>query len=520
MNFLTPVRCLLQCLTQASIAPQKTVLAREENMKFSRSTNSMFQVYKRGTVGRSNYIDAYTGRFGVPHMAFNSINSTINNGGLLNSGVWAPPQPIQRMRTYTRVYKRGAIGRSIDITSYLGYDELKQDLARRFGIEGQLDGQQRIGWKLMYVDHENDILLVGNDPWDGFNVTGVKPGSIKYVPGAEALVVRVVSSVDNKLEVKQRFLEIFQEENYPVEFGYKSKVITTDARVDTDIWRKMVQVAVKGQLQAYYNWAIAISDRGKLHGRTKEAEELWKQATKNYEIAVKLNWNSRQALNNWGLALQELCAIVPAREKQTIVRSAISKLQFDFHRAIYNLGTVLIIWISRRHIKNLEIFYICKGANHFHLIAASNYLKEAGDAHGTVKIQISIVMDMLPEVRPLNPKIYLYETSLEQLRAESCNKLKVLKFLMEKDSVNALHKKRMATGDRRQRQTIVVAATTNDGDLAVAICQKTEEKAGGFWPDSMGGLMLPTTFRERGVKLRSTARVLNNQKITDEEEDF
>ncbi|KAI3710614.1 hypothetical protein L2E82_40401 [Cichorium intybus] len=98
---------------------------------------------------------------------------------------------------------------------------------------------------------------------------------------------------------------------------------------------------------AYYNWAIAISDRAKLHGRTKEAEELWKQATKNYEIAVKLNWNSPQALNNWGLALQELSSIVPAREKQTIVKSAISKfraaiqLQFDFHRAIYNLGTVL-----------------------------------------------------------------------------------------------------------------------------------------------------------------------------------
>ncbi|WCJ18755.1 Tetratricopeptide repeat (TPR)-like superfamily protein [Euphorbia peplus] len=62
---------------------------------------------------------------------------------------------------------------------------------------------------------------------------------------------------------------------------------------------------------------------------------------------VQLNWNSPQALNNWGLALQELSAIVPAREKQTIVKTAISKfrlaisLQFDFHRAIYNLGTVL-----------------------------------------------------------------------------------------------------------------------------------------------------------------------------------
>uniref|UniRef100_A0A2P2K5D5 PH domain-containing protein n=1 Tax=Rhizophora mucronata TaxID=61149 RepID=A0A2P2K5D5_RHIMU len=71
------------------------------------------------------------------------------------------------------------------------------------------------------------------------------------------------------------------------------------------------------------------------------------QATKNYEKAVQLNWNSPQALNNWGLALQELSSIVPAREKQTIVKTAISKfraaiqLQFDFHRAIYNLGTVL-----------------------------------------------------------------------------------------------------------------------------------------------------------------------------------
>ncbi|KAG0490304.1 hypothetical protein HPP92_007167 [Vanilla planifolia] len=71
------------------------------------------------------------------------------------------------------------------------------------------------------------------------------------------------------------------------------------------------------------------------------------EAAKNYEKAVQLNWNSPQALNNWGLALQELSAIVPIREKESIVRMAISKfrasirLQFDFHRAIYNLGTVL-----------------------------------------------------------------------------------------------------------------------------------------------------------------------------------
>ncbi|KAL8223525.1 hypothetical protein R6Q57_019000 [Mikania cordata] len=107
--------------------------------------------------------------FGVPDMTFNSIDSTINDDALLSNGVWAPPpQPFQRMRTFTKVYKRGAVGRSIDIAAYSGYDTLKQDLARRFGIEGQLEDRQRVGWKLVYVDHENDVLLVGDDPWEEF----------------------------------------------------------------------------------------------------------------------------------------------------------------------------------------------------------------------------------------------------------------------------------------------------------------------------------------------------------------
>lgn len=67
---------------------------------------------------------------------------------------------------YVKVQKRGSVGRTIDVTRYKGYDELRHDLARMFGIEGLLEDPQRTEWKLVYVDHENDILLVGDDPWE------------------------------------------------------------------------------------------------------------------------------------------------------------------------------------------------------------------------------------------------------------------------------------------------------------------------------------------------------------------
>jgi hypothetical protein len=65
-----------------------------------------------------------------------------------------------------QVYKSGSFGRLLDITKFSSYEELRIELGRLFGIEGQLKADPlRSGWQLVFVDRENDILLVGDDPW-------------------------------------------------------------------------------------------------------------------------------------------------------------------------------------------------------------------------------------------------------------------------------------------------------------------------------------------------------------------
>ncbi|XP_073010991.1 auxin response factor 16 isoform X2 [Typha latifolia] len=121
--------------------------------------------------------------FSMPDMSFRAGCSTdagVSEKGTQNRGLWTN-QP-QRMRTYTKVQKRGSVGRCIDVTRYKGYDELRHDLACMFGLQGQLEDPYRTDWKLVYVDHENDILLVGDDPWEEF-VSCVQ--SIKILSAAE-----------------------------------------------------------------------------------------------------------------------------------------------------------------------------------------------------------------------------------------------------------------------------------------------------------------------------------------------
>ncbi|GAB4836133.1 Auxin response factor 8 [Ancistrocladus abbreviatus] len=84
---------------------------------------------------------------------------------LPNAGQIDLPSPTQ---TFVKVYKSGSVGRSLDISRFSSYHELREELGRMFGIEGKLEDPLRSGWQLVFVDKENDELLLGDDPWESF----------------------------------------------------------------------------------------------------------------------------------------------------------------------------------------------------------------------------------------------------------------------------------------------------------------------------------------------------------------
>ncbi|RZS07002.1 hypothetical protein BHM03_00037760 [Ensete ventricosum] len=77
--------------------------------------------------------------------------------------------PIRQARTTrTRRYRSKQRTLAIDISRFSNYEELREELGQMFGIEGLLEDPLRSGWQLVFVDRENDVLLLGDDPWESF----------------------------------------------------------------------------------------------------------------------------------------------------------------------------------------------------------------------------------------------------------------------------------------------------------------------------------------------------------------
>ncbi|KAK8948440.1 Auxin response factor 7 [Platanthera zijinensis] len=74
----------------------------------------------------------------------------------------------RQTRSCTKVHMVGiAVGRAVDLTRLEGYTDLLGKLEEMFGIRGELLGDAK-KWKVVYTDDEDDMMMVGDDPWHEF----------------------------------------------------------------------------------------------------------------------------------------------------------------------------------------------------------------------------------------------------------------------------------------------------------------------------------------------------------------
>ncbi|XP_050371708.1 auxin response factor 4 isoform X2 [Argentina anserina] len=88
--------------------------------------------------------------------------------GFSLSGETPTPSQSSSKRSCTKVHKQGSlVGRAIDLAKLNGYGDLLSELERLFSMEGLLQDPKK-GWRILYTDSENDVMVVGDDPWHEF----------------------------------------------------------------------------------------------------------------------------------------------------------------------------------------------------------------------------------------------------------------------------------------------------------------------------------------------------------------
>eukprot|EP00258_Populus_trichocarpa_P037953 XP_024453972.1 auxin response factor 2 isoform X1 [Populus trichocarpa] len=71
-------------------------------------------------------------------------------------------------RRCVKVHKQGtAVGRSLDLAKFNGYNELTAELDQIFEFNGELVAPNK-DWLIVFTDDEDDMMLVGDDPWQEF----------------------------------------------------------------------------------------------------------------------------------------------------------------------------------------------------------------------------------------------------------------------------------------------------------------------------------------------------------------
>ncbi|XP_058755342.1 auxin response factor 4-like [Vicia villosa] len=102
----------------------------------------------------------------------NNVNGKVNScklfGFPLSAETSSQNSQNTAKRSCTKVHKQGSlVGRAVDLSRLSGYIDLLSELEKLFGMDGLLRDSDK-GWRILYTDSENDIMVVGDDPWHEF----------------------------------------------------------------------------------------------------------------------------------------------------------------------------------------------------------------------------------------------------------------------------------------------------------------------------------------------------------------
>ncbi|KAK4851999.1 hypothetical protein QYF36_020177 [Acer negundo] len=132
-------------------------------------------------VRKSNLLNEHKAADSIPTPAFktnmrNQKDDTFSGtvagcklfGFSLTEETPSPSSQNSGKRSCTKVHKQGSmVGRAIDLSRLSGYNDLLTELEQLFSMEGLLRDPNK-GWRILYTDSENDVMVVGDDPWHDF----------------------------------------------------------------------------------------------------------------------------------------------------------------------------------------------------------------------------------------------------------------------------------------------------------------------------------------------------------------
>ncbi|KAG4967321.1 hypothetical protein JHK87_032972 [Glycine soja] len=161
---------------QASLFCSKSTTFQRENVPFNKPSTQAGIIVNE--VGRSDLPNEHKLQDNISSAANMGVSNDNNVQGKVNacklfgfslSGE-TTAQNLQNSakRSCTKVHKQGSlVGRAIDLSRLSGYNDLLSELERLFSMEGLLKDPDK-GWRILYTDSENDIMVVGDDPWHEF----------------------------------------------------------------------------------------------------------------------------------------------------------------------------------------------------------------------------------------------------------------------------------------------------------------------------------------------------------------